>query len=266
MVIVTRSPLVLLRKIADCVRSLLPFGMSQHHPSALRNRVHIAETLSGLFQSHGIIPGNAGASSSQPILALEFASGTGAHVEKFAEAFPEITWQPSEYVVPDELSAGDIGRIGTRDGDVLDVIDSFGVAKFPNVLPACALDLNLETSSFNAGWPKEVTSRAGEYSVVFASNVMHITPLQCTHGVLEGASEALRDGGILCVYGPFKFEGKFTGDGGNERFDKSLRQRCAAWGYRDVEYVAEYGKRHNLVFQSKTDMPANNFLLCFKKV
>ena len=88
MTIATSRPLAILRKMSDCVRALLPFGMSQHHPSALRNRVHIAETLSHIFEEHGITTGTAssGASPSQQILALEFASGTGAHVEKFAEA------------------------------------------------------------------------------------------------------------------------------------------------------------------------------------
>ena len=61
-----------------------------HHPAALRNRDPIAEKLAELL--------DAGAS----LRALEIASGTGAHLEKFAATFPNIQWQPSEYVPPAE--------------------------------------------------------------------------------------------------------------------------------------------------------------------
>ena len=226
----------------------------QHHPSALRNRGVITEALADIFLRHRLFDPTVPPPTGHPVLALEVASGSGAHIEVFAAAFKAITWQPSEYVARPEDTA------------VLKLIDSFGCEKFPNVRRACALDLNLDTSSFHAGWPPEVTAYAGQFSFVFASNLTHITPLQCTHGLLEGASKALCEGGLLCVYGPFKSEGRFTGDGGNEQFDKSLREQCPEWGYRDIEYVAEYALRHEMVLQSKKAMPANNFLLCLKKI
>ena len=66
--------------------------------------------------------------------------------------------QPSEYVVPDEVAAGDIGRIGTRDGDVLGVIDSFG-ARYENVKPAIALDRAASLKTYLS-----VASMQGQFS------------------------------------------------------------------------------------------------------
>ena len=200
------------------------------------------------------------------MLALEFASGTGAHLEVFAQRFPKITWQPSEYV-PDDLPEGDVGRLGTRDGNILEAIDSVGAMKFvQNVKRAVALDLSRPFDE----WPRdEVVAHRGQFDFCFGSNITHITEFSCTQGMLEGSSKALCEGGggggILCLYGPFKLKGQFTGDGGNERFDASLRLRNSSWGIRDVELVEQIAKQHMLVLKNRVDMPANNFLLCFRK-
>ena len=247
-----------LRNFPDRVLALLPGFMSSHHPSALRNRGPIVDTLAGLLAKHGALPPAPGAA---PASALEFASGTGAHVEVFAKAFPAMTWQPSEYVVPDEVAAGDIGRIGTRDGDVLGVIDSFGARVYENVKPAIALDLSRKFED----WPECVVSMQGQFSFCFGSNITHITDFACTHGLLEGAGKALRAGGLLCIYGPFKFKGEFTGDGGNERFDASLKQRNPSWGYRDIEEIVKIAGENGLQLKDQVEMPANNFLLCFQR-
>ena len=55
----------------------------QHHPAALRNRVPIAEMLMKIMKS---VKGRA----------IEFGSGTGAHLEYFAPRLPELTFLPSE--------------------------------------------------------------------------------------------------------------------------------------------------------------------------
>ncbi len=244
--------------------------MSQHHPSALRNRGDIADALLAVFGAHA--PALAAAATTQgehTLTAFEAASGTGAHVEVFAERFPGIVFQPSEYVVPDEVAAGDIGRIGTRDGPVLDVIDQVGSAKFKNVLPAVAVDLSLP--SF-AAWPEVLQNSAGTFSLVFASNVTHITPLACTEGLVEGAAALLNTTGeaLLVIYGPFKDEqGAFIGpDNGasNRRFDESLQQRNPAWGYRGVEDIKAIGARFGFEMVERKLMPANNYMLTLRRL
>ena len=45
---------------------------------------------------------------------------------------------------------------------------------------------------------------------------------------MAGAAHALRDGGALVTYGPFKLDGAFTSDS-NAAFDTSLRARNPEW-------------------------------------
>ena len=247
--------------------------MSQHHPSALRNRGDIADGLLAVCGAHA--PALAAAATAaqaddgSKLKVFEAASGTGAHVECFAERFPGLLFQPSEYVVPDEKAAGDIGRIGTRDGPVLDVIDAVGVAKFENVLPAIAVDLGVP--SFSA-WPEALQAGAGTFSLVFASNVTHITPLACTEGLIEGAAALLTTTGegLLVIYGPFKDEnGAFIGPengSSNRRFDESLQSRNPAWGYRGVEDIKAMGARFGFEMVERKLMPANNFMLALRRL
>ena len=214
-----------------------------HHPSALRNRVPICEVLEKqLLKSSGT--------------ALEIASGTGCHLELFAERFPNFTWQPTEYLVDPNLEASDIGRIGTRSLDILETIDAVGSSQFSNVNPAVGLDVSQT-------FPEYILSQ--KFDLVVLVNVLHISPIECTHGLMIGAGAVLKDEALLCVYGPFKKDGNFTGDGGNERFDVSLKERNSLWGIRDVEYVEEYAKNGGLELLERIDMPANNFLLLFRK-
>ena len=217
----------------------------EHHPSALRNRVHILEALKTRIPST--------ASNF-----LEASSGTGAHISYLAPAFSHITFQPSEYVVLDEPNdPATLGRIGIRDGltvlQTLDIVNQH----LSNVSESISLDLSKE-------FPESVNNQ--NWDIVFAANVTHITPIACTHGLLKGASRVLKIGGQCFVYGPFKKDGNFTGEGdGNARFDASLKERNSEWGYRDVEYLEKYGNECGLELVESVDMPANNLLLCFQK-
>lgn len=224
---------------------------SQHHSSALRNRAPILEKLQQCSLA------SAG-------LALEIASGTGAHVEYFSDASPEVTWQPSEYC-PAALTVGNdaaFGKIGARGRGLseLDAIDSVGCKLRKNVEPAVALDASL---SFDQ-WPAAVQSRAGSFGLVYASNVCHISPWEVTLGLIAGAAAALRPTGQLIIYGPFKVGGEFTTES-NASFDMSLRIRDPSWGYRDISDLQVEAERRDLKLQARHDMPANNFLLVFAK-
>ena len=229
----------------------------EHHPSALRNRIFILQELQKRLPP---LPSSSSSPESSTISFLEAASGTGAHLEHFAPALPHITFQPSEYVVLDEPNdPSTLGRIGLRDGlTVLQTLDTIGCNSFSNVKKAIALDLSAET------FPESI-SQPNSWDVVFLSNCLHISPLACTHGLLKNAGIVLKPEGLLFVYGPFKLHGLFTGDGGNEKFDASLRERNSEWGYRDVDYIEKVGCLHGLVLTECIEMPANNFLLVLQK-
>eukprot|EP00668_Euglena_longa_P033376 GGOE01042935.1.p1 GENE.GGOE01042935.1~~GGOE01042935.1.p1 ORF type:complete len:234 (+),score=39.11 GGOE01042935.1:22-702(+) len=217
-----------------------------HHPSALRNRGPILEALLQV----PLPPGAAHA--------LEIASGTGAHMETYAPAFPHLTWQPTEYC---GYGAADQGRIGNTAESALVIIDRYCREKHPNVLPA----LHLNAADPFEQWPEEVQSKAGLHALVMCSNVTHISPWEVTLGLVAGAAQALAPGGSLVLYGPFKVNGEFTTES-NREFDASLRQRNPLWGYRDVSDVEAVARRHNLILRENKPMPANNQLLWFSKV
>ena len=154
------------------------------------------------------------------------------------------------------------GKIGERVSGFseLDVIDSVGCRVRKNVEPAVALDAALPFEQ----WPAAVQSRAGSFELVYASNICHISRWEVTLGLLAGAAAALRPGGQLIIYGPFKVGGECTTES-NASFDASLRSRDRTWGYRDIGDLQAAAEPSGLELQARHDMPANNFLLVFIK-
>lgn len=166
---------------------------------------------------------------------LEIASGTGQHVVCFARALPDWLWQPSD---PDPTQRASISA-------------RIAQAGLPNLLPPVDLDV-LEP------W------RVPPLDAVIVANLLHISPRETLAALFEGASEVLRPGGILHVYGPFKRNGAQTSDS-NAAFDASLRSRNPAWGLRDLERVMEAADRNGLESLEVNGMPANNFSLVWRR-
>jgi tRNA G46 methylase TrmB len=55
----------------------------RHAPATVRNRGAISDVLETVLPASGTV--------------LEVASGTGEHVIHFAQRFPDLVWQPSDY-------------------------------------------------------------------------------------------------------------------------------------------------------------------------
>eukprot|EP01062_Namystynia_karyoxenos_P056481 TRINITY_DN47443_c0_g1_i1.p1 TRINITY_DN47443_c0_g1~~TRINITY_DN47443_c0_g1_i1.p1 ORF type:complete len:233 (+),score=77.19 TRINITY_DN47443_c0_g1_i1:78-701(+) len=204
-------------------------GAVEHHPSALRNRGPITDALRELQKR---LPEAFQGS------ALEIASGSGAHVEVLAPAFPSLQWQPTE-----------------ADQHLVE-LQRKAVAGLTNVSPPLLLDATADPATWPGG--------AGARSLVYASNVTHISPWAVTLGLIAGAGYQLRSGGALVLYGPFKVGGKCTTES-NAAFDASLRQRDPSWGYRDVGDISAAAAAQGLRFVERRDMPANNFMLVYTK-
>ncbi len=66
------------------------------------------------------------------------------------------------------------------------------------------------------------------------------------------------------IYGPFKYQGKFTSDS-NERFDQWLKQRDEYSGIRDIEAIQKCATHAGLHIKNDHAMPANNRLLVLQK-
>ena len=176
--------------------------------------------------------------------ALEIGSGTGQHVVEFARQFPEVTWWPSD-LNDNHLASIEAWRRHS------------GLA---NIHAARRLDVSDPT------WGAAIKGESGpgELLAVFCANVIHIAPWQVAEGLIAGAGRALRNGGLLFLYGPFKRDGKHTADS-NAAFDASLRQGNPEWGVRDLEDVEKLADRAGLSLIDIAEMPANNLTLVFRR-
>ena len=168
-------------------------------------------------------------------LVLEIASGSGEHAVYFASVLPQLTWQPSDA----EPAA----------------MRSIAAHRLAAGLPNLNAPIHLDAS--DPDWP---VSRA---EAVVAINMVHISPWRATIGLVAGARRVLGPGGLLYLYGPYRENGAHTAPS-NAVFDESLRTRNPEWGVRDVEEVVELARVHELQFEERVSMPANNLSLLFR--
>lgn len=166
---------------------------------------------------------------------LEIASGTGQHAVYFGQALPHLIWQTSEL---------EENHAGIRAWLAESVLD--------NVLQPIALDVN------DSHWPLE------KVDAVFNANTVHIVSWQEVERMFENIGRVLEAGGILCLYGPFNYNGEYTSES-NARFDDWLKGRDAKSGIRDFEAVNKLAEAQGLILVQDEPMPANNRILAWKK-
>ena len=167
---------------------------------------------------------------------LEIASGTGQHAAHFAAAQPGWDWQPSD------VDARSLAAIAAH---------ASGVA---NVRPALPLDVRA------VPWPAAI----GRFDAVYCANMIHIAPWATCGALMHGAARHLIEGGVLLLYGPYLVDGEATAPS-NLAFDLDLRRRDASWGLRRLAAVVDEAARAGLAFEERIGMPANNFMLVFRR-
>lgn len=167
---------------------------------------------------------------------LEIASGTGQHAVYFGRALPHLSWQTSELAQNHEGILAWLNEI-----------------KLPNVLSPIAINVN------DAKWP------IGIVDTVFNANTVHIISWPEVERMFAGIARVLNASGILCLYGPFKYEGKFTSES-NARFDALLRSRNRNSGIRDFEAINRLAETHGLFLVRDVSMPSYNQTLVWQRV
>jgi hypothetical protein len=205
--------------------------MKQTAAAAERNRAPILEALSPLLPGAGRI--------------LEVASGPGVHMVAFAEARPELHWQPSD---PDPRARASIAAW----------IADTGLA---NVAQPLDLDMT------RPDWPENAGGPAGfedGFDGLVTINLLHIAPWAACQGLTAGAARLLKPGACLFIYGPFLRDGQHNSEG-NRRFDRSLRAQNPTLGLRDVNDVADCAAENGLTLEGIVEMPANNRSLIFRR-
>jgi len=124
----------------------------------------------------------------------------------------------------------------------------------PNLQTPLALDCMDQTS-----WPE------GQFEAVLCINMIHISPWAATEGLMKLAQRALpRPGGLLYLYGAYR-EAEIPLAPSNEAFDANLKARDPAWGLRDRDEVVALARSHGLTLTLRTEMPANNISLLFRR-
>lgn len=168
-------------------------------------------------------------------LVLELASGTGQHAVHFGRALPHLTWQTSELT---ENHAG-----------IQAWLDE---AQLPNVLGPVHIDAN------DVHWP------VSHYDAIFNANTVHILSWVEVEKLFSGIERVLATGGILCLYGPFNYGGKFTSES-NARFDVWLKSRNPLSGVRDFEALNALASQQGMVLLKDIEMPINNRTLVWQR-
>jgi hypothetical protein len=167
---------------------------------------------------------------------LEISSGTGQHVVHFARAMPNLIWQPSE-----------------RDDDCLrSIVAWLSVEQLPNVRPPLHLDVSASP------WP--IASAAALVCI----NMIHIAPWSAAQALFRGGEGLLSGGGVVCLYGPFRRQGRHTSPS-NEAFDELLRRQDPDWGVRDLDEVARLADTAGFDLLQTHEMPSNNLTVVFRK-
>lgn len=167
---------------------------------------------------------------------LEIASGSGEHIVHFAADLPGLTFVPSD---PSAEARASIAAWTAETG-------------VGNVVAPLALD------AATTPWP---IARA---DAVVCINMIHIAPWAASEGLFEGAAAVLPAGAPLCLYGPYRRDGRHTAPS-NETFDTWLRDQNPAWGVRDLERVTDLADRAGFDAPEIVEMPANNLVVIFRR-
>jgi len=166
---------------------------------------------------------------------LEIGSGTGQHAVHFAAHLEHVTWHPTERLggLP-ELTA----RIQAEGGR--------------NLRQPMVLDVRQSV------WPLR------SVDAVFTANTLHILSWPEVTAMFQGIGGTLTPGGTVCIYGPFKYAGRYTSPS-NLEFDRLLQERDPDSGIREIHDLTALASGFGLRLAADHDLPANNRLLVFMK-
>ncbi|MDP5186110.1 MULTISPECIES: DUF938 domain-containing protein [unclassified Alishewanella] len=167
---------------------------------------------------------------------LEIGSGTGQHALYFAEHLPHLVWQASD-----------------QSQYLPTLTERIRRANLANLPLPLALDICADAAP---------VTRA---DALFTANTLHIMPWPVVQHFFSRLNELTQPEAILCIYGPFNYQGHFTSTS-NQAFDLSLKTRDPAMGIRDHEQVLVLAQQQGFHLTHDHAMPANNRLLCFSKV
>ena len=166
---------------------------------------------------------------------LEIGSGTGQHAVAFATELDHLQWQTSD------LDENHTGINAWIDAGELD-----------NVMAPLSMDV------------RTADVEACTYDAAYSSNTAHIMGIDAVENMYTLVGRALCDGGVFCLYGPFRCDGRFNTQS-NADFDTDLRGRDSAMGIRDLETLDTFAAANGLQRQRLYAVPSNNYVAVWQK-
>ena len=166
---------------------------------------------------------------------LEIGSGTGQHAVFFTRNLPGLLWQPSD-----------------REENLPGLEACFSAEDNKRILPLMKLDV-LEDP-----WPGR------SYDAIYSANTAHIMSWDAVIAMFTRVTAHILPGARFYLYGPFNIDNCFTSHS-NEQFDAGLRAQNPQMGIRDMEVVESLANLHQMQLEHRLAMPANNFILVFRK-
>ena len=166
----------------------------------------------------------------------EIGSGTGQHACYFAENLPHLIWQASD-----------------REENRVGINNWLAEAGLKNLPAAVSFDVR------DKQWPCQ------KIETLFTANTMHIMHWQTVQYFFDGLEKYLTDHAIVCIYGPFNYQGKYT-SASNAQFDQWLKSIDPQQGIRDFADIENLAKKAGLIIKEDISMPANNRILVLQKL
>jgi hypothetical protein len=170
-----------------------------------------------------------------PTTVWEIGSGTGQHACHFARHLPHLEWQPTE-----------------RAENIQGISLWLEETRLPNLKPAITLDVTDTVWSCN------------KIDALFTANTLHIMSWYEVQILFTRLAEHLNSKALVCIYGPFNYNGTYTSDS-NARFDQWLKNQNTLSGIRHFEDIVLLATASGLQLISDNPMPANNRLLVLQK-
>uniref|UniRef100_A0A8C6TTB9 Zgc:103625 n=1 Tax=Neogobius melanostomus TaxID=47308 RepID=A0A8C6TTB9_9GOBI len=198
-------------------------------PQAERNWQSLASVLEDVLEEQ----------SHRQLFALELGSGTGQHVIRFAQKMPFVTWQPSD--IKEESRESIKAYISATDAKT--------------VLQPVYLDAS-------EPWEKWAELSLNSCDVIVAINLLQYSSFKT--GVFTGASQVLKQNGLLITYGVYAINGTIT-PSCNEHLDEEIRKLNPEWGLPDIDVLRQIAYGNGLRMERIVEMEEFHKCLIFRK-
>lgn len=167
---------------------------------------------------------------------IEIGSGTGQHATFFAQALSGVQWTPTE--VYENLA------------HLNKVVQESGIKNLtsPFKMKVGEDDFPIRT-----------------YDVIYTANTFHIMAWKDCKTLIKLMGHRLQEGGLVIIYGPFNYGGKFSSPS-NEEFDAWLKKRDPASGIRNFEDLQKAMEKNGFELAGDYEMPANNRTLVYRRL